>query len=126
MESISTMFANDITLSDGTNSHVYSLVSLQDSKATRAVAASGLTTPKTMVISHTSSGSGVNAVDRHLVRLNEAALGSDNVTVKTGSIYIVIEKPRQIVTDAAVQDLLDELVGFMTPSNLAKLLNSEP
>jgi hypothetical protein len=79
-----------------------------------------------MVISHTSSGSGVNAVDRHLVRLNEAALGSDNVTVKTGSIYIVIEKPRQIVTDAAVQDLLDELVGFMTPSNLAKLLNSEP
>lgn len=120
-------FPNDVTLSDGTNSHMYSLISLENAKSIRSVAASGLSTPKTLTISHQVNGTGLTAVDRHLVKLNETKTDTEGVKLAAGEVYIVYSKPRQIITDSDIQDLQDELVAFITAAgNLAKLLNGEP
>lgn len=120
-------FPNDITLNDGVNEHIYSLRSLENSKSLRSVAASGLATPKTMVISHQVNGTGITATDRHLVKLTEVKTDTEGVKLAAGEVYIVYSKPRSIITDSDIQDLQDELVAFITASgNLAKLLNGEP
>jgi hypothetical protein len=81
-----------------------------------------------MIISHTENGSGITAVDRHLIRLNRSELDAgDGVTVRTGSVYCVIEQPRSVVTETMVKDALTQLVDFLTTSGYVdKILNSEP
>lgn len=124
------MFPADITLTDkSTVAVTYSQISLVDSKSVRKAAASGAATPKTLIISHTESGKGLSAVDRRLIRINDTYQASTDgsVETQTGSVYLVIEKPRNIVTDAHVNSMLDRLVEFISSTgNRAKILNGEP
>jgi len=123
-------FTSDITLvDDGTNDVVYSQISLENSKSIRTDASRALGTPRSLVISHEVSGSGMKATDRHLVRLNrvEEDTGSDVIATVSGSVYLVMEAPRRIVTSAMIEDMLTQLIGFLSvPANVTKLLNSEP
>jgi len=122
-------FPTDISLDDLTpTTFTYSQISLENSKSVRNDATRGLGTPRSLVISHTTSGSGMNAVDRHLVRLNDVKedTGSDTNAVLSGSVYVVIEKPRRILTDADMTSMVEQLVDFLTAANLAKVLNGEP
>lgn len=123
-------FTTDITLTgDAASSQVYSLISTNESKSVRRDAARDLGVPRTMLISHETNGKGMNAVDRHLVRLNlvEEDTGSDDIAIVSSSIYCVIEAPRRIVTITMMKDMLTQLLGFLgTEANVDKLLNSEP
>jgi hypothetical protein len=122
-------FATDITLADDTPAnHVYSQISLESSKSIRNNAALSLGTPETMIISHTTSGKGMTATDRHLVRLNhvEEDTGSTEIATLTGSVYIVLEKPRRIITDVQMSHMVTQLINFLTAANLTKLLAGEP
>jgi hypothetical protein len=70
----------------------------------------------------------MNAIDRHLIRLNDVQedTGSDTNAVLSGSVYLVIEKPRRIITDAMISSMVEQMVDFLTAANLAKILNGEP
>jgi hypothetical protein len=122
------MFASDITLNDGAADHTYSQISLENSKSVRANATRDPGTPETLVISHSVAGSGMKAIDRHLIRLNlvEEDTGSTDIATLTGSTYIVIEKPRRIITSDDISKQVIQLVAFLTSANLTKILNGEP
>lgn len=127
------MFSNDITLAgDASSSTVYSLQSIANGKSIRGDAAATLGQPKTLTVSHGEvqrgkSLSGVQRVaDRHLVRIDRTVNDSLGES-QTASVYVVIESPRLIVTEAMQKDMVTQLVNFLTGSGYVdKLLNSEP
>jgi hypothetical protein len=123
-------FPTDITLTDSASADVtYSQISLEGGKSIRTDASRGLGTPRSMIISHQTNGKGLTAVDKHLVRLNivEEDTASADVAVMSGSVYLVIEAPRRIVTGAMIKDELDQLLSFISvEANIDKILNSEP
>lgn len=122
-------FPLDIALDDLTPAtHTYSQISLEKGKSIRNDATRGLGTPRSLIISHTANGSGMNATDRHLIRLNDVKedTGSDTNAVLSGSVYMVIEKPRRILTDGDISSMIEQLVDFLTAANIAKILNGEP
>lgn len=122
-------FSTDIALDDLTpTTFTYSQISLENAKSIRADATRGLALPRTLVISHTTNGSGMTATDRHLVRLNDTQedTGSDTIASLTGSVYLVIEKPRRIITDADITSMVEQLIDFCSAANLVKILNGEP
>jgi hypothetical protein len=123
-------FSTDITLTGtAAATYTYSQISLEGAKSIRKDSTRDLGTPRSMVISHSVSGKGMTAVDRHLVRLNlvEEDTGSEEIATVGSSVYVVIEAPRRIVTSAMLQDQVDQMVDFLTTEgNLDKLLNSEP
>jgi hypothetical protein len=124
------MFPSSITLTgDAASSQTYDQISLVGGKCIRDDAARDLGTPRTMIISHENKGSGLTAVDRHLVRLNlvEEDTGTDAIATISSSVYLVIEAPRRIVTKAMIKDQITQLIGFLeTATYVDKLLNSEP
>lgn len=123
-------FSTDISIDDGTpTTYVYSQISLQDAKSIRRDATRPLGTPRSLIISHTTNGVGMSAVDRHLVRLNlvEEDTGSDDLATVSASAYMVLEVPRRIVTTAMIESMIEQQLDFFgTPANVAKILNSEP
>lgn len=124
-------FPTDITLTgDAASSQTYSQISLENGKSVRKDATRDLGEPRSLVISHTTNGSGMSAVDRHLVRLNlveEDTGTSEQIDQISGSVYCVIEAPRRIVTSTMISDMVTQLVDFLTTAGyLDKVLNSEP
>lgn len=122
-------FSSDITVADTTPaSFTYSQISLVGSKSIRTDATRGVAYPRSMVISHQTVGTGAKILDRSLVRLSDvrvdtvAADGSS----QTGSVYLVIEKPRRVITDAMINSMIDQLINFCSAGNRAKLFNGEP
>jgi hypothetical protein len=122
-------FPTDVALDDlAPVTFTYSQISLEGGKSIRNDATRELGTPRSLVISHSANGSGMNAVDRHLVRLNDVQedTGSDTNAVLSGSVYMVIEKPRRIISDADVTSMIEQMADFMTSANIVKILNGEP
>lgn len=123
-------FPTDIALDDtnGPTTFTYSQISLENSKSIRADATRGVALPRTLVISHSTNGSGMNAIDRHLIRLNDVKedTGSEDNATLSGSAYIVLEKPRRIVADADITSMVQQLIDFLSAANLVKILNGEP
>lgn len=123
-------FATDISLDDSVpNTYVYSQISLADAKSIRRDASRPLGQPRSLIISHSTNGTGMTAVDRHLVRLNlvEEDSGSDDLATVSASAYVVLEVPRRIVTTTMVQYMIEQLLDFFgVQGNIDKILNSEP
>lgn len=123
-------FPTDIALDDtnGPTTFTYSQISLENSKSVRSDALRDLGTPRTLVISHTAVGSGMKATDRHLIRLNDTQedTGSDEIATLTGSVYVVIEKPRRIIATADITSMIQQLIDFLDAANIVKILNGEP
>jgi hypothetical protein len=81
-----------------------------------------------LTISHQEVTRSYGKADRHLVRLDrdfEAAMAGDpNVQA---SVQLVIEVPRNDVTVAQIQSLVDQMEAFTgTAGYLGKILNNEP
>lgn len=120
-------FSAQVSINDGTTTYAYDQISLVDSKSVRRVASRGVNFPKSLTISHAESGSATSKTNRSLVRLNdtrEDALSGKGVS--TGSVYVVIEKPQRVITDEIIQNMVKEIIAFLTPANVTKLLNGEP
>lgn len=120
-------FPTDLSIDDLTpTTFTYSQISLENSKSVRRDSNRDLATPRTLVISHTASGKGLDTVDRHLIRFNDVKEDADAVTVRSGSVYMVIEKPQRIVSDADIESMVEQMAAFLTAANLIKILNGEP
>lgn len=123
-------FSPDIVIADAATDNVtYSQISLENSKSIRTDAARELGTPRSLTISHQTTGKNLSAKDRHLVRFDlvEADTDiSDGIATVSSSVYLVIENPRRIITKEQTLDMVTQLVNFTTAANLAKIMNGEP
>ena len=124
------MFTTDITLTDSLAADiVYSQVSLVDKKSIRIDATADLGEPNALTISHQTTGKGMTAKDRHLVRLDwtREDTGTDEIDTVSSSAYIVIDHPRRIITEADILSMVSSLCTFVsTSANLTKILHGEP
>lgn len=121
------MFSNDITLAgDASSSTTYALRSVVDGKSIRSDASATLGSPKSLTVNHSviKKADGLMA-DRHLARFDRTEVNSEGKS-STASVYVVLEVPRSIVTEAQVLDMVTQLKNFLSTGNLDKLLNSEP
>lgn len=78
-----------------------------------------------MKISHQSSKSRV----RRMVRVDKTVIAENPLTAVNSSqklgVYLVIDEPIFGFTDADIDYVVDGLVGWLTPANIAKVLGSE-
>lgn len=120
-------FTESITLTDGTVSNTVSTISVKDAETIRRDASRGLSLPYIMRIGTQKTGSGKNIQNRHVVRIDSTVQydTEDPAAKATRSVYFNIVEPEAIFDAADVQILVDQLKGFLTASNVAKLLNGE-
>jgi len=118
-------------------SHTFNLL-YKDINGTKRIDVAGtLTEPGPNVIKHTTSGQGVNIVDRHLIQFSKTLLDALGVP-RTATVNMTIALPRSVVlTNTVVADLISYLVSLITDgsfsattgmagtTNLASLLRNE-
>lgn len=118
------MAQDTLTLADDTPTNsTYNLVSLRDSEAIYRDAASSISNPRTLRISH-QTATQPDGSDRHLVQMSRTDDDADGVPY-TGTVHVVFALPREGVAeadflleweklknlvDASISDLVD---GFM-------------
>lgn len=119
------MLPNDTAnITDGTSNHVYGLTTVGVNSSVRSESAAPADQPATLSIAHQTSGKGVATVRRTKVRFDRTYVdGDDSAKV---SVYMVIEHPLQIATDAQVIKSVNELVALTAVSGyLAKIVGGE-
>lgn len=120
-------FANDVVLVDGSSaSQTYSLISMNAGKSIRSNPARPVSEPIVLTISHESLKKVQKTHYRHLIRLDLTELDTDNSTRFSGYVYVVIGQDDRVVTEAMMQDLVVQLIGFLSAGNITKLLRNEP
>lgn len=66
---------------------------------------------------------------RRMVRIDQTLIAADPLTSTNSSqsaaVYLVIDEPKFGFTDAQLDYLVDALVLWLTPANIAKVLGSE-
>lgn len=127
--------AGSITLPGDTGATTFSQITPGTNGTTfqRRVAATAGTTPETLVIGHTLSGSGFAQRLRTLVRMDYKALNTD--IADTGGVtpsfsaYFVLDRPVQsgsAITDTILKRQIGRLLHVLLASGqLDKLLNQE-
>lgn len=121
-------FSSDITITDGANSTIMSEIYRQASEALRRDATRGLVYPKTMRIAHQVVNAALGGkANRALIRLDDVqSTDSSDPTKKAGdTVYLVLQHPESITDTTVILRLVKELTAFLTPTNVAKLLNGE-
>jgi hypothetical protein len=100
-------------INDGSEDITYNLVSLTGSEAIYRDAASSLSEPNTIRISHQLSNK-QHGVDRHLVAFARTANDDDDLeTPYTGSVHVVISAPRDAVSLADLSKEWTKLATFI-------------
>lgn len=78
-----------------------------------------------MRISHQSTKSRT----RRMVRIDQTLIAADPLTAtnvsQTAGVYLVIDEPKFGFSDAQLDYLVDALIAWLTPANIAKVLGSE-
>lgn len=78
-----------------------------------------------MRISHQST----KGRKRRMVRLDKTVIAADPLTAENSSqkagIYLVVDEPTFGFEDADLDYLVDALIAWLTPANIAKLLGGE-
>jgi hypothetical protein len=64
-----------------------------------------------------------------MVRLDQTLIAADPLTAvnssQTAGVYLVVDEPKFGFDDATLDYMVDGLVAWLTPANIAKLLGSE-
>lgn len=119
-----------IQISDLTPTTVtYSPVSLENGKSVRSDFSRGVAFPRTLTVAHSTTGKGHGLLDRHLFRLTDVQedTASESVSAQAGSVYLVVEKPRRIVTDAHISSMIEQIIDYFSVSaNITEHLAGKP
>lgn len=120
-------FPEELTLTDGTNTNVVSTISTQSGETIRRDAGRGLSLPFVLRISTQESGSGKNKSYRHLIRIDDTSNydAEDSTAKATESVYFNVVRPEVITSTSRILEITAQLKAFLTPENVAKLLNGE-
>lgn len=120
-------FPEQLTLTDGTHSNVVSTISTKDGETIRRDASRGLALPYILRIGTQETGSGKSKTYRHIVRIDDNVnYDAEDPLAKTAqSIYFNVVRPEVITSTSRILELVEQLKAFLTPENVAKLLNGE-
>lgn len=112
------MFDNNVTISDGTNNHVYGITEVGQNKSVRSNASADLAEPEAMIISHELVGTGENQRRRTLLQLTAVdtdAEGNQGVI----RVSYTVDQPLKVTTAANVNLVSNQLLTFLTASTYA-------
>lgn len=117
-------FAADLTLDDADGTDVvYKLRSQDGSGSQRIDVATDLRNPGLLSIRHSSTGSGVDAVDRHLAQITRA-LTDANGKQATLTVNFTLQVPRNtVITNQIVYDAVANLIDFLSDGALTTALS---
>lgn len=116
-------FSDDVTIADSTPADiVYSLVSLTGGVSLRRASAYGLRTPRELSIMHSKTKSGLLRHTVKLSRINEDADGN----LGLGSVSLTMNQPEDAIDASDLEDMVTQVVNFLTAANVTKLINGEP
>jgi hypothetical protein len=120
-----TLFTADIVLDDVSGDDAtYRLIS-QDSQGSRRIdIATTLVSPATLVIKHTSSGSGPNAVDRHLVQFNRTLEDAQGKLVTLTTNFTLAVPRNAVMTAATIADEVCHLIDFLSSGGVSTLAST--
>lgn len=120
-------FPEELTLTDGTHANVVSTISTKDGETIRRDAARGLALPYILRIGTIETGSGKSKTYRHVVRVDDTVnYDAEDTTAKTTqAVYFNVVRPEVIASTSRLLELTAQLKAFLTPENVAKLLNGE-
>lgn len=66
---------------------------------------------------------------RRMVRIDKRVIAADPLTAEnayqTAGVYLVIDEPEYGFADADLDYIVDALIAWLTPANIAKVLGSE-
>jgi hypothetical protein len=113
-------FATDLVLDDADGTDVtYRLRSTTADGSQRIDIATDLRNPALLVIKHTTSGKGIDAVDRHLVQFSRT-LTDTNGKPATLTINTTLNVPRNsVITNQIVYDQVANLLDFLSDGALS-------
>jgi hypothetical protein len=121
--------------SSGTEA-TFSLQGRDNQGSRRIDTASTLTEPRSLIIKHSKTGNGVNAIDRHLIQFSRTELDSATVP-RTAIVNLTMAVPQSAVfSSSEIKDMVAYLVdlvsdggfsgsGFAGTTALDQLLRSE-
>lgn len=115
----------------------YALLSQSESGTRRLDTASTPAEPKSLVIKHSVAGSGLNAIDRHLIQVSTTKLDTAGVP-RVGIVNLTMSVPRNTaITQTMIEDALANIVnlvcagafstttGFASNSVITQILRGE-
>lgn len=104
-----------LTLDGTTGTEASFVLQTTDSTGARRInSATTLAAPESLIIKHSKSGSGANAVDRHLVQFSRTELDSAGVP-RTAIVNFTMAVPQSSVfTTSEITDLASYLVDLIT------------
>lgn len=116
------MFSNDLTLDDKSGDDVVYRLFRSDATGTQRIdVATTLSEPALLIIKHSTSGKGSDAVDRHLVQLTQTEIDSAGKSV-TLTINFTLSVPRNVaITAQMVYDRVCNLADFLTDGQIASV-----
>lgn len=108
-------FTDTLTLDNATGvDTVYALITRDNTGTKRLNTATSLTEPDNLVIKHSSSGVGANAIDRHLIQFSRTNVDAVGVP-RTAIVNFTIAQPRSAaLTNAEVIDLVSNLIDLIS------------
>jgi hypothetical protein len=97
---------------DGTD-QTFALIGQDSTSSTRTDVASTLSEPKKLIVKHSVSGSGANAVDRHLIQASQRKLDSAGLP-RDAVVNLTVAVPRSsVITTNMVEDLIANIVSLL-------------
>jgi len=109
------MLANTLTLDDASGDETaYVLISQDSTGSKRRHSIDSLAEPGFLNIKHSVSGSGSDAVDRHLVQFTRTLVGASSKP-RTGIVNLTISLPRDVVvTQQIIIDMVANLIDLIS------------
>jgi len=113
-------FTDTLTLDDATGDDTVYVKQTSDTTGTRRFnTATTNAEPGSLVIKHTSSGAGVNAVDRHLVQFSLTKLDANDIP-RNAIVNFTMAVPRATaITSAEVIDLVSNLIDLISDGSFS-------
>lgn len=116
----------DIVLNDGQGSpvaHTFAFIGTDKTgRVVRKDMSRSPDLPLTLTLGHQTQKSGGVAVDAHLVKLDDARMDADNVTVRSAGFTATVRCDPNIYSDALADDLAAWLRNYFTSANMRLLM----
>lgn len=113
----------DITIADNTPTNItFRNASINGGKASYIDSSRGILDPRSLTIGHQKVGKGATSRVRTVVRFDDTQVDTDGVTSADTSVYLVIDRPAQIVASSDVKHLIVMVKNLLTSGNIDILL----
>lgn len=96
----------------------FTTVSVNGANVTRLDSATTIQQPTKMVINHTTSGSGDDLVDRHLIQFSRTELDANGLRFTT-IVNLTMAVPRRSSSNTAVKDLVSFIKDLVDTAGVA-------